>query len=87
MTDEVARLVLQDNYYQTQALDIAGHRPLYLLDGQQRLMQWQEGGKRLNRALEYLPDDAEIARRRARGDRPDRARKRRAAGLRQDAGV
>ncbi|MBK9346258.1 MAG: NAD-glutamate dehydrogenase [Burkholderiales bacterium] len=68
MTDEVARLVLQDNYYQPQALDIAGHRPLYLLDGQQRLMQWQEGGKRLNRALEYLPDDAEIARRRARGE-------------------
>jgi glutamate dehydrogenase len=27
MTDEVGHLVLQDNYYQTQALDIAMHRP------------------------------------------------------------
>ena len=38
-----AHLVLQDNYYQTQALDIATHRPMYVLDGQQRLMQWLEG--------------------------------------------
>ena len=65
MTDEVGKLVLQDNYYQTQALDIAGHRPLYMLDGQQRLMQWLEGGKRLNRAIEFLPNDEEIGRRRA----------------------
>jgi len=66
MTSEVAALVLQDNYYQPQALDIACHRPLYVLDGQQRLMQWLEGGKRLNRAIEFLPTDEEIAQRRAR---------------------
>lgn len=66
MTDEVGHLVLQDNYYQTQALDIATHRPLYVLDGQQRLMQWLEGSNRLNRAIEFLPNDDEIAKRRAR---------------------
>jgi glutamate dehydrogenase len=66
MTDEVGHLVLQDNYYQTQALDIATHRPLYVLDGQQRLMQWLEGSNRLNRAIEFLPTDDEIAKRRAR---------------------
>ena len=66
MTDEVGHLVLQDNYYQTQALDIARHRPLYVLDGQQRLMQWLEGSNRLNRAIEFLPSDDEIAKRRAR---------------------
>jgi glutamate dehydrogenase len=66
MTDEVGHLVLQDNYYQTQALDIATHRPLYVLDGQQRLMQWLEGSNRLNRAIEFLPSDDEIAKRRAR---------------------
>ena len=66
MTDEVGLLVLADNYYQTQALEIAGHRPLYLLEGQQRLMQWLEGAGRLNRAIEFLPTDEEIARRRAR---------------------
>ncbi len=66
MTDEVGQLVLTDNYYQTQALEIAAHRPLYLLEGQQRLMQWLEGSGRLNRAIEFLPTDDEIARRRVR---------------------
>jgi len=66
MTDEVGLLVLTDNYYQTQALNIAGHRALYLLDGQQRLMQWLERQGRLNRAIEFLPTDDEIARRKAR---------------------
>jgi len=64
MTDEVGQLVLTDNYYQTQALDIAGHRPQYFLDGQQRLMQWLEGAGRLDRAIEFLPSDDEMARRR-----------------------
>jgi glutamate dehydrogenase len=65
MTDEVGRLVLADNYYQTQALDVACHRPLYFLNGQQRLMQWLEGAGRLNRAVEFLPTDEEINHRRA----------------------
>ena len=66
MTDEVGLLVLTDNYYQSQALDVATHRPLYLLDGQQRLVQWLEGSGRLNRAIEFLPTDDEFARRKAR---------------------
>lgn len=66
MTDEVAELVLTDNYYQSQALDVAGHRPLYVLDGQQRLMQALEKQNRLNRALEYLPSDEEIFHRKGR---------------------
>ncbi|RYF57575.1 MAG: NAD-glutamate dehydrogenase, partial [Comamonadaceae bacterium] len=65
MTDEVGLLVLTDNYYQTQALDIATHRPAYYLDGQQRLIQWLEQSGRLNRAIEFLPSDEEFARRRA----------------------
>ncbi len=65
MTDEVGLLVLTDNYYQSQALDITAHRPLYVLEGQQRLMQWLEGQGRLNRAIEFLPTDDEIARRKA----------------------
>ena len=67
MTEEVGRLVLSDNYYQTQALEVAVHRATYLLDGQQGLMRWLEGAGRLNRAIEFLPTDAEIARRRAQG--------------------
>jgi glutamate dehydrogenase len=65
MTDEVAQLVLADNYYQTQSIDVARHRPLYVLDGQQRLMQSLEAAGRLNRAIEFLPTDDEIVRRRA----------------------
>lgn len=65
MTSEVSRLVLTDNYYQIQALDIATHRSLYVLDGQQRLMQWLEKHDRLNRSVEFLPTDKEIARRKA----------------------
>jgi len=65
MTDEVGQLVLTDNYYQTQALDVACHRPLYFLDGQQRLMQWLEGAGRLDRAIEFLPTDDVIAHRRS----------------------
>ncbi len=65
MTDEIGLLVLTDNYYQTQALDIAAHRPQYLLDGQQRLLQWLERYGHLNRAIEFLPTDDEIALRKA----------------------
>jgi glutamate dehydrogenase len=63
MTEQVGNLVLADNYYQTQALDVACHRPLYYLAGQQRLMHWLEGAGRLYRAIEFLPTDQEIARR------------------------
>ena len=65
MTDEVGLLVLEDNYFQPQAVDIATHKPLYWLDGQQRLIQWLEAAGRLNRAIEFLPSDEEITRRRA----------------------
>ena len=65
MTDEVAALVLTDNYYQGQSIDVALHRPLYLLDGQQGLMQALVAAGRLNRTIEFLPGDEEILRRRA----------------------
>jgi glutamate dehydrogenase len=65
MTDEVGHLVLADNYYQSQAIDVACHRPLYLLAGQQRLMQSLEAAGRLNRAIEFLPTDEEFVRRRS----------------------
>ncbi len=67
MTDEVGRLVLVDNYYQTQALDAAKHRARYLIDGQQRLIQFLEGEGRLDRAIEFLPSDEEIASRKTQG--------------------
>lgn len=65
MTEEVGLLVLEDNYYQTQALSVSGVNPSRLLDVQARFMRAQERAGRLNRAVEYLPNDEEIASRRA----------------------
>ncbi len=65
MTDEVGLLVLRDNYYQTQALSIAGHYGVELLDAEARLMRYLERLGRLNRVIEFLPTDDEIAERAA----------------------
>ncbi len=64
MTDEVGQLVLKDNYYQTQSLSVSGVRAEKLLDAQARLMHHQEKTGRLNRAVEFLPNDDTIAERR-----------------------
>ncbi|WP_454915638.1 NAD-glutamate dehydrogenase [Xanthobacter sediminis] len=68
MTDEVARLVLRNNYAQTLALSLAQRAGAADLAFQQRLMQMLEMRGELDRAVEFLPADAEIADRRSRGD-------------------
>ena len=65
MTDEVGRLVLADNYFQTQSLSVSGVRGEKLLDAQAGMMRALEKAGRLNRAVEFLPSDDEIAERRA----------------------
>ncbi len=65
MTDDVGRLVLADNYYQTQSLAVAGVRPDKLLDSQAGFIRALEKAGRLDRAVEFLPDDDEIAERHA----------------------
>ena len=65
MTDDVAALVLRDNYFQTQVLSVTGRIAPELLDAQQRFVQFLEHEGRLNRAIEYLPSDEEFAERRA----------------------
>jgi len=66
ITDEVASLVLRNNYQQTLALSLAQRRGLEDLGFQQRMMQTLEARQLLNRAVEYLPDDMEISDRRRR---------------------
>lgn len=76
MTDEVGRLVLLDNYYQSQQIELAAARPTYLLEGQQNLMQWLESIGLLKRAIEFLPADTELAKRKREGKgltRPENA--------------
>ena len=65
MTDDVATLVLRDNYFQNQSLSVSGVRAAALLDAQARFMRFLEKAGKLNRAIEFLPSEEEIAERRA----------------------
>jgi glutamate dehydrogenase len=69
MTDEVAALVLRDNYLQGEALSVAEARgqaeSFGALDREARLIRELEKSGRLDRALEFLPDDEELAARAA----------------------
>ncbi|HEY6602019.1 MAG TPA: NAD-glutamate dehydrogenase [Xanthobacteraceae bacterium] len=66
MTEEVAALVLRNNYLQTLAISLAERRGTEDLGFEQRLMQTLEREGELDRAVEFLPDDVEIAERRRR---------------------
>ncbi|MFG1418118.1 NAD-glutamate dehydrogenase [Xanthobacter sp. V0B-10] len=68
MTGEVARLVLRNNYAQTLALSLAQRAGAHDIAFQQRLMQMLEARGELDRTVEFLPSDAEIADRRSRGE-------------------
>ncbi|OJX09331.1 MAG: hypothetical protein BGO77_04670 [Caedibacter sp. 37-49] len=58
MTNDIAKLVLRDNYKQAQAISLLEAQGPNLLDGQIRIMRTLEAKGILNRTLEYLPDDA-----------------------------
>src|SRR5438876_543876 len=66
MTEDVAALVLRNNYLQTLAISLAQERGLEDMGFEQRLMQLLERAGELDRAVEFLPDDVEIADRRRR---------------------
>jgi glutamate dehydrogenase len=66
MTDEVARLVLRNNYQQTLALSLAQRRGLEDFGFQQRLMQLLEQRGQLDRGVEFLPDEMALVDRRKR---------------------
>ena len=69
MTDDVAALVLRDNYLQGAALSVAEARGrvdfMGALDRETRLIRELERAGRLDRALEFLPDDETLAARSA----------------------
>jgi glutamate dehydrogenase len=64
MTDDVAAFVLRNNYLQTQAISMMEARASERLDESARLIQNLEKSGLLDRALEFLPDEAEIEERR-----------------------
>ena len=67
MTDEVAALVLGNNYKQTQALSLAQRRAGERIGEYRRLMAALESAGKLDRALEFLPSEEEISERLANG--------------------
>ena len=67
MTDDVGRLVLANNYKQTQALSLAERRARERLAEYKRLMSALESAGKLDRALEFLPSDDELTERAALG--------------------
>ncbi len=66
MTDEVAQLVLNDNYRQNQALSLMQRMSLSRLGSKQHFIHTLESQGLLDRQIEYLPSDAEIEDRKAR---------------------
>ncbi len=66
MTDDVAKLVLRNNYLQTQAISMSETLSVDRIDETARLITDLERTGLLDRDLEYLPDDSEIEDRRSR---------------------
>ena len=64
MTDEVAELVLRDNYLQTLAISLTAHQGVEVLGEHMRLMRQLEHAGILDRRLEGLPDEATLQDRR-----------------------
>ena len=64
-TGEVAALVLRDNYFQTQALSVGRRLAVSQIDEQGRFMRFLEKIGRLDRTIEHLPTDDELADRKA----------------------
>jgi glutamate dehydrogenase len=67
MTDEVAAMVLRDNYDQTGALAVARAQAGPMVDVHARYLRRLESEGTLDRAIEFLPSDEVLAQRRSAG--------------------
>lgn len=67
MTDEVGELVLVDNYRQNQALSLMESMSAQRLGSFTHFIQTLESEGLLDRAIEFLPSDVELAERKAKG--------------------
>ena len=66
-TDEVAALVLRNNYLQSEALSLMERRAVEDLGEHQQLLRWLERHGEIDRAVEFLPTDEEMEQRRREG--------------------
>ena len=60
MTDEVAQLVLRENYLQTRAINLVASQSIRSIDLHSRYINELERTGKLDRALEFLPDEKEL---------------------------
>jgi len=67
MSDEVGRLVLLDNYRQNQAITLMEQQSVSRLGSMAHFIRTLEAEGTLDRQVENLPTDAELAERRSRG--------------------
>ncbi len=67
MTAEVAELVLMDNYRQNQAISLMERMSVKRLGSKQHFIRTLEQQGLLDRQIEFLPSDAELSARKARG--------------------
>ncbi|MDQ5812254.1 MAG: NAD-glutamate dehydrogenase, partial [Actinomycetota bacterium] len=67
MTEEVAKLVLRDNYQQTQALSLAVTQAAPMVDVHARYIRALENAGKLNRDLEFLPSEETLSERKSDG--------------------
>jgi len=67
MTDEVGEIVIDNHNRQTQSLSISGYGGVKMLKEQIRFMHGLEKAGSLDRGLEFLPTDEELAERQAEG--------------------
>ncbi|MEE7560009.1 NAD-glutamate dehydrogenase, partial [Xanthomonas sp. Kuri4-2] len=67
MTEEVGDLVLWDNYRQNQALSLMERMSVKRLGSKQHFIRTLEQQGLLDRQIEFLPSDAELSARKARG--------------------
>jgi glutamate dehydrogenase len=65
MTDEIARLVLKNNYSQALAISIAKQHSCHSMDDYIRLIHRLESSGRLVRSLEFIPSDEVLQERKA----------------------
>jgi glutamate dehydrogenase len=66
MTDEVERLVLSDNYRQNQAITVMEHMSAQRLGSNAHFIRTLEEEGLLDRQIEFLPSESELAERKAR---------------------
>ncbi len=67
MTDEIAELVLEDNYQQTRVISLAASQAIYDFELYHRYLDALDKSGKLDRELEYLPDDKILLERKLAG--------------------